>query len=256
MPTVIGIIQARMGSSRLPGKILAPLAGRCLLDLLATRLRDTPVEEWWLATTEKPEDDVTEAWGHSLGLRVYRGDSENVLSRFTAIIREREPEWIVRVTADDPFTDAGAITRLIECRDEMGKGRALLALPSGGTSDEHAGSLAPLGFGAQLARADDVVRIESEIPDGQPYHRTHVLSWLEQSGQGLSIPLPEDWPHRPDWRWTVDTPEDLSMARSAFHLFGLAAATITYPEMVAALDLHPEIVNMNAHVQQKSVEQA
>ena len=85
MARAVGIIQARVRSERLPGKILSPLAGRPLLALLATRIARARVDEWWLATSSDPADDVTEAWAFELGLRVYRGHATDVLSRFLAV---------------------------------------------------------------------------------------------------------------------------------------------------------------------------
>ncbi|MCP4039632.1 MAG: NTP transferase domain-containing protein, partial [bacterium] len=114
---VIGIIQARLGSSRLAGKILAPIAGRPMLELITHRLRNSRIQEWWLATSSDPADDVTEAWGFELGLRVFRGDDDDVLSRFLAIGREAGAEWILRVTADGPFLDAKLINVLLDARD-------------------------------------------------------------------------------------------------------------------------------------------
>jgi spore coat polysaccharide biosynthesis protein SpsF len=66
----LGIIQARMGSTRLPGKVLAPVGRHPLLAVLASRVRSAPVDEWWLATTTDPTDDVCAAWGTALGLEV------------------------------------------------------------------------------------------------------------------------------------------------------------------------------------------
>ena len=254
----IGIIQARLGSTRLPGKILAPIAGRPMLELIAGRLRTSRVEEWWLATSRDTADDVTECWGHALGLRVFRGENEDVLSRFTAIIREREPEWIVRVTADNPFVSGIAVDLLLDARDKLispsGKGRTLIEF----AADENGARQLPLGFGLQLADANAVLQSEGEIPDSEPHHRAHVLSWLAQrSGNQVSdvkcCPIPEHWPARPGWRWTVDTFEDLTMARAAFELFRDSALAVTYSEMVACLDAHPQITSHNQGVEQKSL---
>jgi len=245
MPGTIGIIQARMGSTRLPGKILAPLGARPLLEILVTRLATARVDEWWLATTSEPEDDVTEAWGHELGLAVYRGASDDVLSRFTAIIERRSPDWVVRVTADDPFVDAEIVDHLLGARDGLEDKQATILEVEEGL---------PLGFPVQLARAASIVRSSGEIPADQPHHRAHVLSWLVASGGGASVAIPPSWPRRPDWRWTVDTPDDLAMARSAFSAFGPRAASIRYAEMVDLLDQHPDITAMNSHVTQRVVE--
>ena len=117
MGKTIGVIQARMGSQRLPGKIIAPLGGRPLLAQLMARIGPARVDEWWLATSSDPADDVTEAWGFELGLRVFRGKRRDVLSRFLAIGSEARAEWILRVTADNPFLDAKLINVLLDARD-------------------------------------------------------------------------------------------------------------------------------------------
>ena len=256
MAGTIGIIQARMGSERLPGKILAPLAGRPALALLAERLAPARVDEWWLATSSGPADDVTEAWGFALGLRVHRGDPTFVLSRFLAIGAETRADWLVRVTADNPFLDAPVVDRLLDARDaDDAAKRAELIRGAGGVPVASALSpRLPLGYGVELVRRDALERAHRAIDDAEPWHRVHVTSWLAAHGDTHAVPTPMDWPDRPDWRWTVDTYEDLAMARSAFRLFGAHATTIDYREMVAALDDHPEITSMNAHVVQKKLE--
>ncbi len=260
MAGTIGIIQARMGSERLPGKILAPLAGRPALALLAERLTSARVDEWWLATSSDPSDDVTEAWGFELGLRVYRGDPTRVLSRFLAIGEETRADWIVRVTADNPFLDAPVVDRLIDARDtsECAKRADLIRLHGGVVVEHEAGTSnaprLPLGYGVELVRRDALELADREITDDEPWHRVHVTSWIAANAQCHAVPTPLHWPDRPGWRWTVDTYEDLAMARSAFRLFADHAATADYPTMVDLLDAHPEITSMNAHVEQKKLE--
>ena len=110
---IVGIIQARMASTRLPGKILAPIAGVPLLQVIVERVQAAAVDEWWIATTDTPSDDVTAAWGEAMGVRVLRGDPDDVLSRFARIASERRPDWIVRLTADNPYVDASIVDLLL-----------------------------------------------------------------------------------------------------------------------------------------------
>lgn len=243
-PRVVGIVQARCASTRLPAKVLAPLAGRTLLALLAERLAPSWVDEWWLATTVRPDDDVVAAWGESIGWRVFRGSVDDVLSRFAAITAERRPEWVVRVTADDPFVDAGIVNRLLAATPTLAPEIAMVGA---------AGGLLPLGYAPQVARGDAVLAAAREAHE--EYHRSHVLTWVEQHARRHAVALPAEWPARPTWRWTIDTPDDLSMARAAFESFGTRAASIEYTDMVRVLDGHPGIAARNAHVRQKAVEE-
>ncbi len=248
MPRVIGIVQARLSSRRLPAKILAPIFDRPLLAVLLERLRGARVDEWWVATSSRPEDCVTEVWARELGCRVHRGPLDDVLARFTAIIREREPDWVVRVTADNPFVDGEIVNRLIEEIPGLDPEATVVGADA---SDR----TWPLGYVPQLARADAVLCAEREIPPDQPFHRAHVLTWLGATGGHRHLRPPPGTPRRGGWRWTVDTLLDLEMARHAFAVFGDRWREIGYADMVAALDRHPEIPRINRQVRQKSPEE-
>ena len=100
--SAIGIIQARTRSSRLPGKVLAPILDQPLLELLLRRVEAAPVEEWWVATSDEPEDDALAVQAAAWGARVYRGDSEDVLSRYVEIASDSGARWIVRASGRAP----------------------------------------------------------------------------------------------------------------------------------------------------------
>ncbi len=246
----IGIIQARLASTRLPGKLLAPLAGRPLFEVMFERIKRASVSEWWLATTSDPSDDITAAWGHQLKLRVHRGDVEDVLSRFTAILRETklEPQWVVRITADNPFVDAHIVDLLLEQAKGIGPDHALV-------SENPAHKRLPLGYVPQVARASRVLSAEGEIANDKKHHRSHVLSWLYEKNEVKFFEPPSEWKPRSEWRWTVDTPADLEMTRKCFELFGETWQTIGYPEMERILAAHPEVSEINAHIEQKALQQ-
>lgn len=244
---VVGIIQARAGSTRLPGKIFAPIVDRTtLLDVVARRLEPAGID-WWLATTVSRADDVTAAWGAALGLRVYRGSEHDVLSRFLGVLSEADAEWCVRVTADNPFVSATTV-------------RALLSIA--GSADGAVGSIRsawqprhfPLGFVPEMARTEALRSLDTTIGEAEAFHRAHVTSAIPDC---LTVRLVDErQPPRPTWRWTVDTAADLQMARAAFELFGDRWPTIQYASMVEILDERPDIISLNSHVPQKALEES
>lgn len=103
---VAAIIQARMGSSRLPGKVLMNLDGKSLLEHVIHRVQAIPsVRDILVATSEDPSDDLLAEWCHQRNIHVVRGAVHNVLQRFAQAANQTDAEWILRVTADDPFKD-------------------------------------------------------------------------------------------------------------------------------------------------------
>jgi spore coat polysaccharide biosynthesis protein SpsF len=241
----IGIIQARASSTRLPEKIFAPIADRAtLLDVLAQRLESADIE-WWLATTVERSDDVTAAWGEALGVRVYRGSQDDVLSRFLGVLSEADAEWCVRITADNPFTSGATVRSLL--RLARSADRSVDCVHAGGEPRHY-----PIGFVPEVARVEALRRLDRTIPVTEAFHRTHVTSAIPEDAT-LRL-TGELGPPRPTWRWTVDTADDLRMARAAFALFGLAWPTIEYSRMVALLDARPDITLLNSHVTQRAPE--
>jgi spore coat polysaccharide biosynthesis protein SpsF len=244
--TTFGIIQARMTSSRLPGKVLAPIAGLPLLAVLWRRLQTARcVDEWWLATTLHPADDVLASWGAVLGMKVHRGDDEDVLNRFAEVVRRSPPRWVVRLTSDNPFTDGAVVDRLLRAAIESDTGNVDV------WGESPVDRQTPLGYTPQVVRADALVALDSSLPEGSP-HRAHVLTAFYERERFAAVSVCNSAPSRPNYRWTVDTREDLIMAQKAFECFGERWPVIGLVEMVETLDVHPEVVGLNAAVRQRS----
>ena len=108
------ILQARLGSTRLPGKVLEPIAGATLLAHCVGRLRASGVGPVIVATTTLAEDDAVAEEGRGLGVSVFRGSSEDVLGRFVEAAAAAGAEYVVRATADNPAVDPGSAVRLVE----------------------------------------------------------------------------------------------------------------------------------------------
>lgn len=240
---VIGVIQARLGSSRLPAKVLAPIVDSLpLIAVLTERVRPSGIP-LWLATTTARADDVTAAWGQELGLHVFRGDEHDVLSRFAAIVAEAKPAWVVRFTADDPFTDAAITTRAVELAKAAPNHVDLL---TAGAKRQF-----PLGYVPQVARADAITHLARTLPRERTHHRAHVTSGIDPSR--VARIHDSTRPSRPDWRWTVDTPEDLAMARAAFNAASDRGLYADYGTFVEILDRRSDITSMNSAVPQKDL---
>ena len=171
-----------------------------------------------------------------------------MLSRFTAIVREARAQTVVRLTADDPYTDGVVIDLLLRSLGGAGPSVALVG-------DEAPRRRLPLGYVPEAVRAEALLEAESAIGAEQAWHRTHVTSWLRERELAGALAVPAGWPSHPAWRWTVDTAEDLEAARAAFARFGERWTAIGYPEMAVILDAHPEVMARNAGVRQKAIDE-
>jgi len=233
-----------MGSTRLPGKILAPIVDDLpLLVTLAKRI-SSPEIEWWIATTEEKQDDIIECWAEQLGLNIFRGSSDDVLSRFIAISKIANPDWIIRVTADDPFMDRHIISKLINMIPHLDTDINLVC-------DIPGEKKFPLGYVPELIRTTALEEASLRISKSELYHRQHVTSFL-LSGKVKQVAY-EFAPIRPEWRWTVDTATDLLMMRKAFQLLGANWEEIYYSKLVELFDGNPHIMKINKAVRQKAI---
>lgn len=210
-----------MGSTRLPGKILQPIAGRPLLrhvlDRLAALHHPNSIV---IATGDTPRDNTVAAFCVERGIDCFRGSEQDVLSRYYDCARQRTFEHIVRLTGDNPFTDIIELDRLI--------GFHL----AGGYDFSCSFEDLPVGVGAEIFSFD---ALERSFLEGQaPHHREHVDEYILENRDlfrigRLAIP---DQKRRPDVRLTVDTPDDLRRAR-----FIAENATSAWPTTQEAIEL-------------------
>lgn len=239
----IGILQARMGSSRLPGKSLMELYGFPLLELILHRLTNLNVERLWIATTHLEEDDVIANLGERLGLPVFRGHSRDVLSRFLNILDLNPAEWVIRFTGDNPFVHHETSNLLIEAARE--------ALDVDYISD-FVSNRYPIGALPEAVKCERLYKL-SELSMAS-HHRSHVTSHIWKSGLRTSpIKLPERYLERSKWRWTLDEPSDLKFFQEVGKRFGTKVIDAGYVELSNFLDGQPEIVQINQDVRQKNI---
>jgi len=186
-----------MGSNRLPGKVLMPIAGKVLLDHVLGRLSllHYPVKTV-VATSDKSADDVIAAHCRLTGIDVFRGNEFDVLDRYHQCALKYSFEHIVRLSADNPFTDMEELERLIELHLAQGNDYS------------HSFGLMPLGVGAEIMSFGALER--SGQQGHAPNHREHVNEYIEENPDLFRIGVLDvpDGKRFPEVRLTVDTEED------------------------------------------------
>lgn len=195
------ILQARMGSTRLPGKILMPVGGVPLLLAITQRVLGLSIPATYvIATTTTSVDDVVEAFCKRQGILCFRGPEKNVLERYYRCAAEYGFTEIVRMTGDNPFPDMDALERLI-------------AFHRTGKYDySECFSVLPIGAGMEIFSFPALERSYREA--SQPHHFEHVDEYiLENTAQFRCGTLPADpLTNFPNLRATIDTPEDYQRA--------------------------------------------
>ena len=208
MRTRAGIIlQARLGSSRLPGKALATVAGQTILAHCLRRLMFAGVAPVVLATTDRPEDQALVDVARQLGASEFRGDADDVLARFVAAADAFGFESIIRATGDNPGTDIQA------------PGRLLAALRSAEADYVYEQGL-PYGAAVEAVTFQALAQAAREATE--PDDREHVTTYVRRNSQLFRVvQLPAPAPlRRPDVRLTVDTTDDLAHVREIFERTG------------------------------------
>ena len=234
-----------MASARCPGKALQDLLpGVSLLEILITRMRRSgAVNEVALATSANPENDRLAELATRLGVRVFRGDEDDVLKRHVDAARALEADHVVRVTGDNPLTDVGTMDALVRLHHERHAdytyvpGEALL-----------------MGILAEVISRE---ALERSWNRGEPKHRSELVTlYIKEHPDEFRIALLDLDPAllRPAYRLTVDHPEDIHLQREIFGALNRGPGVETR-EAISLLDARPDLVVINAHLTHKSVNQ-
>ncbi|MCW2754406.1 MAG: acylneuraminate cytidylyltransferase [Marmoricola sp.] len=240
----VGVItQARTTSTRLPGKVLLTAGGRTLLDHHLDRLESAGLDVY-VATTVNASDDPIVALAEARGLGVHRGSEDDVLARFTGCIEQFSLATVVRVTSDCPLIDGALVAHGIEiflAADDP------WTYVSNGLERTY-----PRGFDFEVFSAQALLDAGENAYE-QP-QREHVTPYLYTNGSGrMSLRNLSRTANASAYRVTLDTAEDLVLIRTLIEDYG--AAGLDVDQIIAVLDAHPELVAVNAHVEQKKLGQ-
>ena len=228
---IAAIIQARMGSTRLPGKTLAPIQGKPMIQHLVQRVQASSlVEDVIIATTTKDRDDVLVEFAQGLGLKCYRGSEEDVLDRVYQAARRFGVDHIVRVTPDCPLLDHQVMDGVIEA---YLSGDYDYVTNTPGCPDGL--DVEVFSFRA-LERAWEVARLPSE--------REHITEFLQNSGEFRLFHLagPVDLSH---FKWSVDTQEDLDFVRAVYERLEERGDIFYLEDVLTALRRYPQLMTIN-----------
>jgi spore coat polysaccharide biosynthesis protein SpsF len=239
----IGVVtQARLGSTRLPGKVLLEAAGRTMLDHHLDRLTGVGLDVF-VATTDAASDDGLAELVRRRGLPVFRGSEDDVLSRYAGCARAHGLDVVVRVTSDCPLIDGAVVAAGVDQFQRLVEEHGEDVYLSNTLERTYPRGLDFEAFtAAALYRADRAAT--------RPSDREHVTPWLYAGDHRLPHLVQQRWPvDRSHYRVTLDTPEDLELIRRLFEEHD--AASLDCAGLIGVLDDHPELVALNAGVPQR-----
>ncbi len=237
----VAIIQARVGSSRLPGKVLLPILGRPMLSRVVERTaRASSVDEVVVATTERPEDDAIAELASSEGWSLSRGSESDLLDRYIVAARAHEASVIVRITSDCPLIDPSLVDEAVAARVAADADYASNALEP---------RTYPRGLDVEVMTRAALETAWRE--DTDPARREHATPYLYRHPERFSlIRVPSDL-DRSDDRWCVDTAEDFQLVSKLYEALG--RDDFGWRDALAVVDAHPGWSDLNRHVVQKAV---
>jgi spore coat polysaccharide biosynthesis protein SpsF len=216
------VLQARMGSSRLPGKSLAPIEGRTILGHCIERLRSRSGLPVIVATTTLAEDDVLAAEASRWGAPTVRGSASDVLSRFVLAANMFDLRTIIRATADNPAVDMDAPRRTLDLIERTGANYVV----------EHG-----LPYGCAVEAVSVASLREAAAEATEAYDREHVTPFLKRERRFRALDaIAPSTVRRADLRLTVDTPEDLDFLRWIYAFADEGAGPAPLASLIAAAD--------------------
>lgn len=238
---VVAVIQARMGSSRLPDKVLLDIGGMPMLARVVERVQlAETLDQVVVATTTDPEDDRVAAFCQAQGYPCCRGSVHDVLARYHLAAESFGARTVVRITADCPLMDPGVIDRIV--------GAFLEAPDAVYASNRLERYTYPIGLDVEVFTREG---LEQAFTGAQkPYQREHVTPFFyDQPGRFpvVSVEADGEYGHL---RWTVDTPEDLEFVRQVYQRLEDPDRS-GWKDVLRILEQEPELAAINAEIRHK-----
>jgi len=235
---VVCTIEARMQSTRLPGKVLKEVCGKPLLELMVERVRRCrSVDDIVIATSDHPSCDVIETLAQKIGVRWFRGSEEDVLDRVVKAAASAQADIIVELTGDCPLIDPGIVDHIVDTYRT-------------GSADYCANVLKrtyPIGMDTQVFSYQVLERVSHITQDLTD--REHVSLYIYRHPEIFSLRNVESGlpAHMADWRLVVDTPEDFALICLVFEALYPSKPQFTFNDICALFEQHPDWLELNKH---------
>ena len=235
---ILGIIQARVSSSRLPGKVLKPLLGVPMILRQIERLKACrQIDEWVVATSDHASDDVLEGLLRKEGVSVFRGSLEDVLDRFYQASIVYRADHIVRLTADCPLIDPGVVDQVVAVHLQEANDYTSNVMPP----------TFPDGLDVEILSGAILQQIWQEAD--LPSQREHVTLFIRQQAEHFKlgrVKAPSDFSAM---RWTVDEKADLAFVETVYERLYSDNPYFGFAEVVDLMTQEPSLAKLNDQYQ-------
>ncbi|HEY9619561.1 MAG TPA: glycosyltransferase family protein [Crinalium sp.] len=241
------IIQARMGSTRLPGKVLKRLCDKTVLAHVISRVQNCPlVDEVIVATTTSEEDNAIVLEAEKYKAKWFRGSEHDVLERYYLAAKEYGIEVIIRITSDCPLFDPAILFDLLSYfQDETTQGLRIDYLSN------TLNRTYPIGLDAEVFTFEALE--EAFLRASQPYEREHVTPYIYQHPLIFSLHNQSNDEDLSSYRWTLDTKEDFQFIQVIYEALYRHNCLFTTDEILDFLTENPELIKINSHIKQKQL---
>ena len=243
--SVNAIIQARCGSTRFPNKVFALIDGQPLLYHVVNRLTYAKtLDDIVVATTVNAQDDAIEQWCREHQIHCFRGSEEDVLNRYFSASEAFPSDYVVRITADDPFKEPAVIDAVVNKLVNGGYDHVTNNLPPS----------FPEGLDCEAFTKAALDRSEREAETA--FEREHVTQYIYHHPEIFRIGNVSNGVDLSSLRWTIDKDADLEMVRAVYaHRDKSRSGILLMDEILAILEAYPEIARMNAAVERSAMYQ-
>lgn len=244
---IIALVQARMGSTRLPGKVLMPIMGKPMIWYVVERLkRVAHVDKVVIATSEKNSNDVIRDLCKQYDIDCFSGSENDVLDRFYKAAKEYQADIVIRITADCPLLDPSLIGDMLE---EFIRTQRYdyfsVACGAGASTEKFNGHRYPDGLDAEIFKFSILQSAWEEAT--LPLEREHVTPFIWQNPERFKLGNKQSTIDYSMMRWTVDNREDFEVVESIYNELYPKKKTFGLGDIIEFLSTHPELQEKNFH---------